>query len=243
MISFYKATCRFSFPAVVLMCVLVLLPNSVNARDIFLPGPSENQCRVCHGDLKTFPQLEKINPNRHHQLIGKHIVGLGYGSHDTVAPGDTSTGEYSCMTCHSVYNQTVQRYEMKFTRDCLVCHIESSVTTSPGSEQNVHHFTKTWAEGRCKECHESLLATINKNLVNTYDKLSDSQKANWSYDYGGTSSNLDPNPNLDEIDPNKVLPAPNKELADKYKLLREYYDNLKDTNVANYYKALWMYYK
>jgi len=175
---------RLAYPALLLVCSLALLPaDQAHARKIYneIQGPTADQCRVCHEDLNTFPQLMFINPDRHHLRVNKAIMGLGGGTHPTMAPGDTSTGTYTCLSCHEISTDPLTGdFNLIPFRDCLGCHIKSSVTTSPGSGQNVHHFTQTFYQGRCKECHESPLAEFNKSLS---DKVAGSVDYSQLLDY------------------------------------------------------------
>ncbi len=156
--------CGGSLPAWVL-CGLLLWPVAqADARDIFFLDPTEAQCRACHEDLATFPQLVTTNANRHHRRLSRPVVGLGGGMHLSVAPGDAPTGVYTCMTCHGFTLDAAGAFSIAPYRNCLDCHPRASVVTSPGSQQNVHHFTATYYEGRCKACHESPLAIRNKRL-------------------------------------------------------------------------------
>jgi len=180
-------TQRLPFPTLVLVCGLVMWPaDQASARKIFNKntGPTENQCRACHEDLRTFPQLEFTNLDRHHQRVGQPIIGLGDGTHPTRAPGDTSTGLYNCLTCHQFGgNGRNDNFKFKAFRDCLGCHPVSSVTGSPGSKfddirvvSNVHKYTQTYREHPCKECHESPLAMRNKDGGDS-QKSGDSKKS------------------------------------------------------------------
>lgn len=174
---------RLSFPTLVLVCGLFLWPaDQANARKIFniIQGPTADQCRVCHEDLDTLPQLKTTNPNRHHELVNQPINGLGGGTLPTVAPGDKSAGVYLCLTCHVVEADSPYSFDFKPFRDCLVCHIKPTIVTSPGSELNVHHFTQTFYRDLCKDCHESPLAEFNKNLS---DKVAGSIDYSQPLDY------------------------------------------------------------
>ncbi len=144
----------FLLLAIVLVCNFVLTPDATArmGKSIFDGEPTEEQCRLCHGDNANQPHsmLQTSNADRHHALIGKHIEGLYYDRHDTVAPGDTSRGEYHCLTCHTTkYSEETGEIEMMLTNDCLQCHPTWSVTGSPMRGANVHHAQR----GRCNSCH------------------------------------------------------------------------------------------
>ena len=155
---------RFVIPAVVAMLTLVMTPNAEAGMNhsIFDGAPSEDQCRQCHGDNNTqpHPKLQVINSKKHHTRIEGDeptpIIGLAEGSHDTVAPGDTSAGVYGCLSCHGVHNPETQQIEPFFTTDCLACHTASSVTGSPGMGTNVHHYTESFYNRDCSSCHSFL---------------------------------------------------------------------------------------
>ncbi|MEW5755605.1 MAG: hypothetical protein AB1810_04820 [Pseudomonadota bacterium] len=184
-----------SFPLLVWVCGMIMWPAAqVSARDIYFLAPTEAQCRACHEDLRTFPQLEIRNPDRHHRRVNWPIVGLANGFHSTMAPGDTSAGIYTCLTCHELVPNATTEFGFKPFRDCLGCHVIPSVLTSPGSGQNVHHFTNTFREGRCRECHESPLAQKNKRLADAckdskycyyYDNDSDYLIEDFNGDFSG----------------------------------------------------------
>ncbi len=124
---------------------------------IFDGTPTETDCRACHGDATNLPHplLQVTNSDKHHALIGEPIVGLADGLFDTVAPGDTSTGLYECMTCHGVHNTETDSTTGTglVITDCLVCHPVSTVTGSPGSRSNVHHYTDAFYDRDCRSCH------------------------------------------------------------------------------------------
>jgi len=157
---FQKEVHRFFPSAVAFVFGLFLISNAeaMRGKSIFDGAPSEEQCRLCHGDNtnQPHPRLQVSNDVRHHSRIGQPIIGLGNGSHDTVAPGDIYTGEYTCLTCHGTYNNEAQRFELFFTRNCLDCHSESSVTGSPMRGTNVHHYTETFYSRGCSSCHNFL---------------------------------------------------------------------------------------
>ncbi len=171
-LTFKKRLLTLLLPALVLVGGLVITPSvearmskggqmggsQMGGRAIFEGAPSEMQCRLCHGgeQITPHPTLGVANQNRHHARIGTPIVGLAYGTHDTVAPGDVSTGEYQCMSCHSKYNEETQEYNTLFTRDCLDCHSANSVTGRPGRGSNVHHYTQTFSNRDCSSCHSYL---------------------------------------------------------------------------------------
>ena len=121
-------------------------PDYKEGIGIFGDTPTQEDCRNCHYDLNRFPQLGTSNPNRHHRLVNKPILGLANGSQPTRAPGDTSKGIYTCLTCHELARGSRGYFELKPFRDCLRCHIKESVTGSPQAGTNVHHFTKTFGE-------------------------------------------------------------------------------------------------
>ncbi|VAW99604.1 hypothetical protein MNBD_GAMMA20-1438 [hydrothermal vent metagenome] len=138
--------------------VLAADAEAMGMKSIFEGAPTEDQCRQCHGDNAELPhpKLQVPNPDRHHARVGTPIMGLANGSHDTVAPGDVSTGVYHCLTCHSVYNSETQQVEVFYTTDCMECHTEQSVTGNPMRGSNVHHFTDTFYSHNCSSCHNFL---------------------------------------------------------------------------------------
>ncbi len=118
---------------------------------IYKNGPTESECRRCHGDNNNqpHPALKESNVNRHHDLIGDKIEGLYNGFYDSVAPGDKSSGVYECLSCHKYEN-----YGFVAPRDCMSCHIERSVISRPRPDvKNVHHNTQTFRDRNCKLCH------------------------------------------------------------------------------------------
>ncbi|MBU0961741.1 MAG: hypothetical protein KKD01_10800 [Proteobacteria bacterium] len=93
--------------------------------------PTEAECRVCHDDLTNFPMLLVTNVEKHHPL-----------------PSDPTT----CVTCHSIWDEDLEKYVFFYTTDCLKCHAVSTIEGSPGSF-NIHHETTTFAERDCDACH------------------------------------------------------------------------------------------
>ncbi len=141
-----------------LMAVTVLLPTDSSARgmSIFDGAPTEEQCRLCHGDNSGVPNpaAGAVNADRHHSRVGKPIEGLYYGWHETVAPGDISRGEYHCLTCHTTeYSEETDSETIVLTNDCLQCHPVWSVTGRPMRGSNVHHATRSFQQRQCRNCH------------------------------------------------------------------------------------------
>ncbi|VAX05584.1 hypothetical protein MNBD_GAMMA26-1623 [hydrothermal vent metagenome] len=150
---------KFFASVAVIAFGFVLAPDAEAMwKSIFEGAPTEDQCRKCHGDGSDLPhpKLPVSNPDRHHARIGTPIVGLANGSHNTVAPGDTSTGVYQCLSCHGIYNPETQQFDLYFTTNCLECHTEQSVTGNPMWGGNVHHFTDTFYNHNCSACHNFL---------------------------------------------------------------------------------------
>jgi hypothetical protein len=107
---------------------------------------TEEDCRLCHENLDRFPQLEDINPDKHHLLVGLEIPK------STVAPFGFPGELYECTSCHAVEQTDDMNFQIEVIRDCLQCHPIETVTGSPRS-QNVHHRTQTFFQGRCNACH------------------------------------------------------------------------------------------
>jgi len=151
---------QFSFMGVILVFVLVMSSDAMaRGKSIFNGTPTEDQCRLCHGDNATqpHPALQTVNADRHHALVGKPIEGLYYGWHDTVAPGDVSQGEYHCLTCHlTEYSEETGEMGVVLVNDCLQCHSVGTVTGMPRRGSNVHHATELYERRQCRECHSFL---------------------------------------------------------------------------------------
>lgn len=164
---------RVFVPVAAVLCALIMTPDAeaMMGHTVFDGEPSQDQCRQCHGDNanQPHPRLQIVNTNRHHARLGQPIIGLAYGSHDTVAPGDISTGEYQCMSCHGVTNPQTQQIEPFFTTDCLDCHSASSVTGSPGMGTNVHHYTEAFSSRNCSSCHNFLSTEGSTNPDSSLD--------------------------------------------------------------------------
>ena len=151
---------KFSITVVLMLSLLTFTQNSSAwGKSIFTDPITEEQCRGCHGDNKTLPhpKLQTPNAKRHHSRIGEPILGLA--RYDTMAPGRTEYGVYTCTTCHMKYNSDRGVFELFLTHDCLQCHKKSTVTGSPWSGRNVHHYTDTFYEWRCGRCHNFLSST------------------------------------------------------------------------------------
>ena len=154
---------RFLFTAMVMIFTLISAQNiSAKGRSIFEGAPTEEQCRACHGDSRNQPHplLPISNVNLHHLRVYQPIIGLTI--YESVAPGDITTGEYTCISCHTKYNPESDQVEMFFTRDCLQCHIISTITGTPSSGENVHHYTDTFYNRDCEQCHD-FLSTDSQN--------------------------------------------------------------------------------
>lgn len=173
--SLFQARVNGFFLLAVVLVGVLFFSTQVQARggggmgkSIFVGEPSEDQCRLCHGDGETLPHpiLQVTNSDRHHSRIGKPIEGLGDGRYDTIAPGDISSGEYQCMTCHGAHNTD----KPFLKRDCLACHPVSSVTGNPHWGENVHHSTQTFRERKCYACH---------NFLSSQDSDDNSQGRGW----------------------------------------------------------------
>ncbi len=118
---------------------------------IYKDEPNEAECRRCHGDdnSQPHPALKEPNADRHHDLIGNPIEGFYDGFFDTVAPGDISSGEYECLSCHIYENSNYVA-----PHDCMKCHIKRSVISRPRPDvKNVHHNTQTFRDKNCNGCH------------------------------------------------------------------------------------------
>ena len=148
---------QFSLMSVVLVSILIMSSDAMaRGKSIFNGAPTEDQCRLCHGDNATQPHpvLQTVNADRHHALVGKPIEGLYYGWHDTVAPGDVSRGEYHCLTCHlTEYSEETGEMGVVLVNDCLQCHPAWSVTGMPMRGSNVHHATESFQRRQCRNCH------------------------------------------------------------------------------------------
>lgn len=110
---------------------------------------TEEDCRICHENLDLFPQLQDINPDKHHLLVGLEIPS------STISPYGTPGDYYECLSCHAVEQVDDFNFQITVERDCLLCHPIQTVTGSPRSE-NVHHMTETYRQGRCDDCHDIL---------------------------------------------------------------------------------------
>lgn len=120
---------------------------------IFDGFPTEAECRNCHEDLERFPQLEIVNPDRHHRLIGTPIPDPRQ-SKAPDAPGGTPGEPYECTSCHEfVWDDTQTTYTLKPFRDCLQCHPVYVITGNPMMGTNVHHQTETFLQRNCRACH------------------------------------------------------------------------------------------
>jgi mono/diheme cytochrome c family protein len=165
-----------SLPLVVIVCMVVFSSQAeargMMGKSIFNGAPSTDQCQKCHGDGENFPHplLQEPNMNKHHFRIGTPIEGLANGRHDSVAPGDISSGEYGCLSCHGVDGKFVATV----VRDCLNCHLASSVTGHPRRGSNVHHSTDAFYKRDCSACHGFLSADVSSNS----DSLN--QESSWS---------------------------------------------------------------
>jgi len=148
---------KVSLASMILVGSLLMASNAFGrGMSIFNGAPTEEQCRLCHGDNATQPHpiLQTLNTDRHHALIGAPIEGLYYGIHDTVAPGDTSQGEYRCETCHlAKYSEETGQIGVTLINDCLQCHPAWSVTGNPMRGTNVHHATESFQRRQCRNCH------------------------------------------------------------------------------------------
>ncbi len=142
-----------SLPLVVMVCMTVF-SSQAEARmgkSIFNGAPSTDQCQKCHGDGEKFPHplLQEPNANKHHARVGQPIEGLANGWYNSVAPGDISAGEYTCLSCHGVDGEFVATVG----KDCLNCHSAASVTGHPRRGANVHHSTDAFYNHDCRACH------------------------------------------------------------------------------------------
>ncbi len=141
-------------PLLVLLGMFVFTQQTEarGGKNIFNGNPTEEKCRLCHGDdnNQPHPLLQEVNADKHHSRIGEPISGLGNGMYPTVAPGDTSSGEYDCFSCHS-YNYDT--YEIVLETDCLACHPKYSITGRPMRGGNVHHATQAFYSRQCRMCH------------------------------------------------------------------------------------------
>ncbi len=154
---------KFSMPIVAIVFIIIFSTQSEArmGKSIFNGAPTADQCKSCHGGNGTQPHpvLQTVTADLHHMRVGKEVEGLANGRHSTVAPGDTSTGEYNCMSCHT-YDDEVGFYAEK---NCLVCHKASTVTGMPMRGGNVHHSTQTFYNRDCRACHNFLKGDVNSN--------------------------------------------------------------------------------
>ena len=133
-----------------------------------------DDCMTCHKDAVRFPVLERSIGDRHHVTY------------------DPATD--SCFTCHNITNSG------PITLDsCLsACHLNLTdlptnpaglpitVVGSPASGTNRHHYTDTFLNGSCHDCHvppETQLTSseicvgchdgsvTQKNIVGSFDQL------------------------------------------------------------------------
>ncbi len=158
MINFTTTIRRLATVSTVMVCMLMISTEAMArmGKSIFNGAPTEDQCRLCHGDNENQPHpvLQTVNADRHHALVGKPIDGLYYGWHETVAPGDTSEGEYHCLTCHlTEYSDETGEMAVILVNDCLQCHPAWSVTGMPMRGSNVHHATESFQRRQCRNCH------------------------------------------------------------------------------------------
>ncbi|MFH1214909.1 MAG: multiheme c-type cytochrome [Pseudomonadota bacterium] len=100
-------------------------------------------CLRCHGDLDRFPRFQYENPDKHHLLVG-HVI-----PRSTIAPYETFSDNYECLTCHALEQIDEMTYQVSVERNCLQCHPVSTVTGSPRSD-NLHHDLRNY---RCNDCH------------------------------------------------------------------------------------------
>jgi len=160
---------RFFLTAILILPALVTTHNSSAAGRSILTDPvTEEQCRACHGDSneQPHPLLQISNANRHHLKVWEPIIGLTI--YETVAPGDTTAGVYTCPTCHTRPNPESGQIEMFLTRDCLICHTEPTITGTPSSGENVHHYTEAFYNRDCEQCHSFLSTDTQEPTGNTY---------------------------------------------------------------------------
>ncbi len=122
-------------------------PNLQEGIGIFNGPPTQADCRNCHYDPERFPQLSVYNPTRHHLKI-KRII-----PESTIAPNGVPGEKYNCLTCHQLDRLPSGRLWFKDFRDCLGCHTVEQVTGKPETNRNVHHFTKTYEDRKCHDCH------------------------------------------------------------------------------------------
>ncbi|UWZ78097.1 hypothetical protein L9S41_10340 [Geoalkalibacter halelectricus] len=113
---------------------------------IFNGAPTEEACRECHEDLRSFPRLEFLNPDKHHLFLGQQIP------QSTVAPNGQVGGVYDCFSCH-VVEQFGDVFQVITVRNCLQCHTRQTVTGSPRSS-NVHHLRDILRHYSCGDCHD-----------------------------------------------------------------------------------------
>ena len=144
---------KLSLPLMILVGLFVFSTQmqGMGMMSIFDGEPTANECRLCHGDNEKTPHplLQVVNADRHHSRVGDPIEGLANGRHDTVAPGDISSGEYKCLSCHSIDSDN----RPTLITDCLTCHPVSTVTGNPHRGNNVHHSTNAFYNRQCHSCH------------------------------------------------------------------------------------------
>ncbi len=155
-LTIQKAVQKMSLTSMIIVGSLLITSDAMGRMSIYDGAPSEDQCRLCHGDNSGVPNpaVGNVNADRHHSRIGKPIEGLYYGLHDTVAPGDTSRGEYHCLTCHLTdYSEETGEVGIVLINDCLQCHPAWSVMGKPMRGANVHHATESFQRRQCRNCH------------------------------------------------------------------------------------------
>jgi len=160
---------RLLFTAVFMLLTLAVSQNSsATGRSIFDGDATEEQCRACHGDSNNQPHplLPISNANRHHLRVGQPIMGLAI--YESVAPGDVTTGEYNCSSCHIRFNPESGQMEMFLTKDCLICHTVPTITGTPSSGENVHHYTETFNNRDCEQCHNFLSTDSQETSGHAY---------------------------------------------------------------------------
>ena len=157
-LTIQKAVQKMSLTSMIIVGSLLITSDvmGMGMMSIYDGAPSEDQCRLCHGDNSGVPNpaVGNVNADRHHSRVGKPIEGLYYGLHDTVAPGDTSRGEYHCLTCHLTdYSEETGEMGVVLINDCLQCHPSWSVRGNPMRGTNVHHATESFQRRQCRNCH------------------------------------------------------------------------------------------
>ena len=141
----------------ILLAIFIFTPQTqarggMGGKNIFSGNPTEEKCRLCHGDdnKQPHPLLQEVNADKHHDRVGEPIRGLGNGMYDTIAPGDTSEGVYDCFSCHSY---DYENYQIVLETNCLACHPKYSITGRPMRGGNVHHTTNAFRSRQCRMCH------------------------------------------------------------------------------------------